>query len=359
MKFSSKQICPACNYYFNNKVTLDEKLNLMNKIIKKSKTNNKNFDCIIGVSGGKDSVRQALWVRDKLKLKPLLACLAYPPEQVSIRGVNNISNLINLGFDVIISSIGPKSWKKMMKYSFLKFSNWAKSTEAALFSFVPQLAIRYQIPLIFWGENVSSQIGDTGAKSKNGYDGNKLRYINTLAGGNLNFITKNFKKKINTFPYKYPTIKEFKKNKIQIIYLGWFWDDWSLKNNAKISIINGLEIRENKFKNYGDIFQISSLDEDWVTINQLIKYYKYGFGKASEYIIEDVRHGLITRAEGIKLIEKYDDNYSNKILKSFCNYINISENFFWTHIKKNCNKKLFRISGNKITPKFKVGYDLA
>ena len=53
-------------------------------------------DCIIGVSGGKDSTRQALRVRDKLGLNPLLVCLTYPPEQVSERGVDNLSNLIDL-----------------------------------------------------------------------------------------------------------------------------------------------------------------------------------------------------------------------------------------------------------------------
>ena len=61
------------------------------------------FDCIIGVSGGKDSTRQALWIRDKLKLNPLLVCLSYPPEQVTNLGVNNLSNLIELGFDTLIS----------------------------------------------------------------------------------------------------------------------------------------------------------------------------------------------------------------------------------------------------------------
>ena len=60
----------------------------------------KNFDCIIGVSGGKDSTRQALWIRDKLKLRPLLVCMGYPPEKDNHIGAQNLSNLINLGFDV-------------------------------------------------------------------------------------------------------------------------------------------------------------------------------------------------------------------------------------------------------------------
>ena len=104
-----------------------------------------------------------------------------------------------------------------MKFSFLNFSNWAKSTELALFSFVPQLAIRYQIPLIFWGENPGLQLGDLKSKSKLGYDGKNLRHLNTLGGGRLNWISKKFASNHNLFPYTYPSVDEFKKNKIKII----------------------------------------------------------------------------------------------------------------------------------------------
>ena len=86
----------------------DDRFSVLQNIIK-NKTRKKGhfFDCIIGVSGGKDSTRQALWVRDKLNLNPLLVSLSYPPEQVSELGVDNLSNLINLGFDVIVSAPAP------------------------------------------------------------------------------------------------------------------------------------------------------------------------------------------------------------------------------------------------------------
>mgnify|MGYP003312390402 CR=1 FL=1 len=60
-----------------------------------------------------------------------------------------------------------------MKAAFKKFTNWCKSTELALFSSVPQLAIRYEIELILWGENPALQLGDLKTLGKTGYDGNK------------------------------------------------------------------------------------------------------------------------------------------------------------------------------------------
>jgi hypothetical protein len=123
------------------------------------------------------------------------------------------------------------------------------------------------------------------------------------------------------------------------------------------SISYGLKIRENKFKKYGDLLRISSLDEDWVTINQLIKYYKYGFGRASEYMNDEIRLSRIPRDKAAKIAAKYDGNFSNKIILDFCNYINISEDKFWKVVKKNVNKNIFKIENNKIIPKFIPGKD--
>lgn len=353
----NKGLCPSCYYIKRNEneIFWNKRLELLKEITQKYKNPNNKFDCIIGVSGGKDSIRQALWVRDKLKMNPLLVSLCYPPQQVTDIGTENISNLINLGFDVIVSSLAPKTWKNLMRESFLKFANWAKSTELALFSSVPQAAIRFNIPLIFWGENVGLQVGDMASNSKKEYDGNNLRKLNTLNSGDLSWIKSKKFKTLDLIPYKYPSEDEFKKNKIQIIYLGWFFKDWSMLNNAKTSIIEGLYIRDKKFKNYGDLFRTSSLDEDWVTFNQLIKYYKFGFGRATEYLNEEIRVGNISRKDAAKIAQKYDGKYSNRIIKEFCDFIEISSTLFWSIVKKNTNKKLFEIKGKKIKPKFTVG----
>ncbi len=359
-KFFEDTICPACHYLLITKdINWQERFDIISAELKKNivrKTRNNFFDCIIGVSGGKDSTRQALWVRDKLKLKPLLVCLSYPPEQVNRRGTENISNLINLGFDVIWSSLSPKTWKKALKEGFFRFSNWAKSTEIALFSCVPRIAIDYKIKLIFWGENPGLQVGDLATLGKNGFDGNNVINANTLAGGNINWLFETGIPKNKLSPYSYPSIKEFKKEKLQIIFIGWLFKDWSQNNNGLYSVLNGLLIRNNnKIEKSGDLIGISSLDEDWVSLNQVIKYYKYGFGRISDQVNEEIRLGKISRDEGISIIEKYDGKCDDKYIKSFCKYIEIPYNQFWENIYKSINKKLFYIEKGIIKPKFKVG----
>ena len=122
-KFIEKNLCSACKYYIDNKNTnYQARLEFLKKLIEKfPRYPRRRFDCIVGVSGGKDSTRQALWIRDKLKLRPLLVCLGYPPEMANNIGPRNLSNLINLGFDLHTMYYSPQTWKKLAYYCFFNF----------------------------------------------------------------------------------------------------------------------------------------------------------------------------------------------------------------------------------------------
>ncbi len=358
-RFSQDGICPACTYYSKHReVDWAERTQIIHRLAQSYKNPAAQYDCIIGVSGGKDSVRQALWVRDYLKLRPLLVCLSYPPHQVTDIGVDNLSNLIELGFDLIQVCPAPETWRKLMALAFEEFANWARATELALFSAVPRLAIDYKIPLILWGENPGLQLGDLGTLGRTGYDGNNLRNMNTLSGGSNDWMTSAGFDKKDLIAYNYPSAEEFLEHNIQIIYLGWFLGDWSLNNNAMVSALNGLSVRHDGPSNTGDLYGVSSLDEDWVTLNQMIKYYKFGFGRASDYANEMIRMGTFTREEGIEVVKRFDGACSEKYIVDFCNFIGITTTDFWERVRSIVNPNLFDLTGNEIKPKFSVGKGL-
>jgi len=357
--FTDDGVCVACNNYLNNEeVDYESRFEILAEIIEQNCHAPKQFfDCIIGVSGGKDSTRQALWIRDKLQLKPLLVCLSYPPQQVSQLGVDNISNLINLGFDVVLSAPAPETWRLLIKEAFYRFANWARSTEMALYSCVPQIALKYEIPLIFIGENQSFRdqktIGSVGWQYKN------LVAQNTLNGGDISWMLDAGFNNSELLPYLFPTTSEINSGNLQIVDLGWFIGDWDNQTNAMFSCANGLDIRTSSVADTGDPAGVSALDEDWVTLNQMIKYYKFGFGKVTDYVNEDIRLKRIEREEAIPVVRKYDGACSNYYIKSFCEYIEISVDQFWDHVKANVNPDLFKIDyKNKIVPRFEVGVGL-
>ncbi len=358
IKFDEYGICPACNYFETLKdVDWDERQLELKDIIAFGKANNHSgYDCIIGVSGGKDSTRQALFVKEVLGMNPLLVCLSYPPEQVTQRGVDNISNLIKLGFDCITINPAPQTWRSLMRKSFLEHVNWCKSTELALFSSVPRLAIAYQIPLIWWGENAALQLGDLGVMGKTGSDGNRLKHMNTLGGGDISWLLSDEVKKNDILQYSYPSDKEMEDANLRIVFLGYFWKDWSLLDNGIYASLRGLDIRDEPPQDIGDYVGVTSLDEDWVTFNQMIKYLKYGFGRITDYINEDIRWQRITREEGIALLDRYDGKCSPKYIKSFCDYIGITVEQFWNIVDKSVNKDLFyKNDKGEWARKFEIG----
>lgn len=358
--FDENGICPACNYYKSlSNVDWDERRKELSQIVEFGKDNNySGYDCIIGVSGGKDSTRQAIFVREVLKMHPLLVCLSYPPEQLSHRGAANISNLIKLGFDCISIYPAPKIWRRLLREGFMQYANWARSTELTLFSSVPRFAIAYQIPLIWWGENAALQLGDMGVMGESGGDGNNLRNMNTLNGGDITWLLSEEIEKRQILQYCYPSLREMNDANLRIVFIGYYWQDWSLLDNADFSTLHGLDVRNEPPWDFGDPFGVSALDEDWVGMNQMIKYFKFGFGKTTEYVNEEIRKGIMTRNDGIDLVKKYDGMCSDKYIESFCDYIEITLDEFWQLVDKFVNRELFAREGNgRWKPTFEVGVD--
>lgn len=358
IRFDSRGICPACNYYNSlQDVDWDERRKELDQVADFGRAHNHSgYDCIIGVSGGKDSTRQALFVKDVLKMNPLLVCLSYPPEQITQRGVENVSNMIRQGFDCISVYPAPEVWRKLVRKGFFTFTNWAKSTELALISSVPKLAIAYQIPLIWWGENAALQLGDLNVMGQNGGDGNNLKKMNTAGGGDITWLLSEEIRKNHILQYCFPTEKEMDDAQLRITFLGYFWKDWSLIDNGNFSALRGLDVRRDKPWEIGDAVGVSALDEDWVTLNQMIKYYKFGFGKVTDYVNEDIRAGNITRQEAIELVEKFDGKCSARYIDSFCRYLEITREDFWNTVDKSVNRELFvKVGPEEYRPRFQVG----
>ena len=117
-------------------------------------------------------------------------------------------------------------------------------------------------------------------------------------------------------------------------------------------------MRSDPVEKTADLYGVTALDEDFTPINQYIKYVKYGFGRVTDYINEDLRNKRISRQQGIDIIEKYDSSIDKIYLKKYCNYLDLSVDDFGKLYLKNVNKNLFTIKNKKIIPKFQVGVGL-
>jgi hypothetical protein len=280
-----------------------------------------------------------------LGLKPLLVCCTYPPEQLTERGAYNLGNLISLGFDTIVVHPDPQTWKKLMHKSFLEYGNWAKSTETALYATIPRLCIAYHVPLAFLGENPAAHLGELGSGSLN-WDANQFKNTNTIKEGHSIFISEDVSEQ-KLIPYTFPTDEEMDWAQIQVAYLGYFVQNFSKLDNGLFSISHGLDVRTDTPLERGALHSFESLDEDFVVVNQMIKYLKFGFGKVTDEASELIRHGHMTREEGLELVKKYDGKCSPEYIKRFCDYIEITEEKFWEVAESYRNKNIFEQVGGE------------
>lgn len=336
-------VCLACRYHEKRRagaIDWTARRRELEQLAAWGRANSKSaYDCIVPVSGGKDSLRQALYARDELGLKPLLVSCVYPPEQLTDRGAYNLANLVSLGFDTISISLNPQVWKILMLQAFLQFANWCKSTELALYALPIHVAIAYKIPLLFLGENPAFTIGER--ESSLDGDATKMKYSNTVSGGNPDHLLTDGVNWKDLHFYRYPSDDEMDWAKLRIAYLGYYIEDFNSIRNAEVAIEHGLWIRDDKPEDIGDIRGHFCLDEDFSIMNQMIKQVKLGFGRVMDQVCEAIHHGEMDRDEAIRLVQLYDGKCSDEYIRRFCTYLGITPAYFWEIVEAYRNKELW------------------
>lgn len=341
--FNEDGICGVCLAYEENKLgitdwqTRDQEIK---EIIKWGKDNTRsNYDCIVTVSGGKDSTRQAFYARDELGMNPLLVSAVYPPEELHERGAVNLSNLISHGFDAISIGLNPKIFKKLMLQCLEKYTNLFNASEMALYAIPIHAAIAYQIPLIFLGENPALTIGEKHGRLDG--DASEMRKSNTLLGGDANILESSEINKNDLHFYNYPPEQDVNHANLRIVYLGYYIRDWSGWNNGLFSLAKGLTKRTEPPEHTGDLWGISALDEEFRIVNQYIKYLKFGFGHVTDQVMERIHAGEMTREEGLKLVKKFDGKCHTSYIKKLCKYLGITSDEFRRIIDKARNRNIW------------------
>ena len=333
--FDENGVCGACLWeHEKKKIDWDKRELEFKKIVENAKSTKKsNYDCVIGVSGGKDSTFQAITARDRFGLNCLL--VNYQPENITKIGEKNIENLKNQGFDVITIRPNPKVIKELIKYDFYKNLNPVKPTEFSLFSSSYIIAEKFNIPLIIQGENPGLVLGTslTGV----GTDSNALKAneMQTLSSGWKIYSKINGVNEKDLFWFHYDR-KKLETSGTIGIWLNYFIKEYSQKHNAEFSKNHGLIGRDKNFdpNSIGTYNPYFSLDSDLAQVNQLLKFIKFGFGQCMDHACYDIRYGEINRKEAINLVLKYDGKCSEEYILQFCNYIDITIKEFWNTVEK-------------------------
>ncbi len=359
--FDDEQICFACRYE-ESKATIDwaqreaELKGFAEEAKEEAKKRGNIYDCIIGVSGGKDSTFQAVYAKEKLGLNPLLInCM---PDEITEVGRKNIDNLNNLGFDIISIRPNPIVAKKLARKSFFERGNIIAASEYCLWASSYIMAVKFNIPLIIQGENAALTLGAAKNQEATG-NAFSVMQLETIRGASVDSfvdLSNNITEK-DLFLYKIPTVEEMQEKGIKAIFLQYYTKEWSQVSNADFAIARGLTGRSDDLHDLGRYRRYTALDCDLQIPNQMIKYLKFGFGYATDEICYDIREGRISREDGKWYVNEYDGLCGEKYIEQACKYLSITKEEFWEVVDKYVNRDLFEKVDGKWTKKFTVGED--
>ena len=243
--FDENGICSACNNNdLKNNIDWHEKEEELGKILKKYRSEDaKRYDCIIPVSGGKDSTYQTYIIKKKFKLNPLVVNF-HPIDQTDL-GRENLETLKKIGVDCIEFSPNPEIYLRLARFGLKELGDFQWPEHLGIFTIPVKMAVLFNIPLIIWGENPQLEYGqptdiekdtilDRKWNEKNGgYFLDKIKPQDMVKYG---FELSDLK------PYIYPSDEEIERVGVTGIFLGTYLK-WNIFK--QLEIVKELGFKEN------------------------------------------------------------------------------------------------------------------
>ncbi|MBS5113600.1 MAG: N-acetyl sugar amidotransferase [Coprobacillus cateniformis] len=365
LEFNEDQICTACqNYDDRSHIDWDErKKELMNILEKYKNKKENNWDCIIPVSGGKDSIYQVVKMLE-FGMNPL--CVNVAPCGPTDIGRKNMDLIKELGVDVLEFTTNRKLRKKLNKIGLIEVGDITWAEHAAVFTVPITVAVNYNIPLIIWGENSQNEYGGPVADSQKNVLTREwlLKWGGLLGLDSQILIEKYDVKKSELIPFEYPSDDELNRVGVTGIFLG-YYIPWNSFSNFLISQAYGME--GYKYACEGSFLNSENLDTYYHGIHDYFKFLKLGFGRVTDQVNMAIRRGMLTREEGLKIVKlregKFPISYLGKPLKEMLEEIDVTMEEFIEVCDKFTNKQLFLCdeNGNLVKDKYgnlsKINYD--
>lgn len=303
------------------------------------------YDCLIPVSGGKDSTYQAYFMKEICGMNPL--CVCFETTSVTDVGLKNLDNISKMGMDVIHFKKNGDVYKKMVVESFKRVGDEMWPNHIGIFTIPVIFAVKFNIPLIIWGENSQQEYGGPDLASvKNRILNRKwLEEFGGLLGNRIqDMIGVNGITEKELTPYFYPSDADIERVGVTGLFLGSYFY-WDARKQLEIIKKHGFSVKEDG-PTEGTYTNYENIDEKLVSLHDYLKYVKYGFGRATDHACIDIRNNRLTREEGLKLVKEFDGKYPHYGVSEFIKYSGMTKNEIDFVIDSFTNPVLFKQDKN-------------
>jgi N-acetyl sugar amidotransferase len=365
LKLDEQGVCNACRAYERRKKVDWEALQkeLPALLDKYRSKNGSNWDCIVPVSGGKDSTTQVIRIL-QLGLNPL--CVTATTCDLSEIGRHNIQNIKNLGVDYVEFSPNPVVRRKLNRVGLQQVGDISWPEHVGIFTIPVRAAVQFNVPLLIWGENSQNEYGGPAAAAENNVlDRRWLEEFGGLLGLRVSDLIglEGITAK-DLIPYSYPSDEELRRVGVTGLFLGYYlpWDGYA---NALIAQANGFETLKHTVE--GSVVNYENLDNHQTGIHDYFKFLKFGFGRATDIACLHLRRDRITRQDALEMVKRHDGQfpwtYLEKPLEKTIAPLDMTVDEFVKICDRFTNKKIFQkdAKGNLVKDKHgnltKLNYD--
>ena len=345
--FDKEGVCVACrNYEKRKSIDWATRWKLLEDTCNIFRKSDGNYDCVVPVSGGKDSTFLVYMMREVLGMNPLLVNVSDPFTHTKAGEANlhNISDTFNC--DVVQFRISEDLFRRVVRSNFEEFLEPLILVEAAIYTVPLAMTMRYKIPFLVQGEDPAYEYGSVEKDSPT----LNRHYEKILRAAGLDFWTKRgfSKKELNCLVLPNETLGD-----THAIPMSYYvpWNGYEHMELAKRWGFRDLThewSREYAFENWD---QIDS--EGWV-VDLWLKWPKFQFARSCDIACRWIREGRITREKAIELVKEHDPKLDQVALDDFLQFSGYSVREFWNIVEPFWNRDLFEKKDSIWKPKSKI-----
>lgn len=331
MEFDEQGVCMGCRMAeIKQQITCAEwqrRKALLREILEEYRSHDgSHYDCVIPVSGGKDSYFQAHVIKHEFGLNPLL--VTYNGNNYLEAGWRNVHRMKEvLGLDHIFYSPSVDLLKKLNRLGFTIMGDMNWHAHVGITTLPVRAAVEARAPLLIWGEH--GYLDLCGQFSMNDFP--EMSYRDRLEhfarGYEWNYMVgREGITSHDMIPYKYPSDQELFDLDVRGIYLG-NYIFWEANEHAKLVIERyGFQVNPEPFeRTYRRMSNLDDMHENGA--HDYLKYIKFGYGRCTDHVCKDIRAGLMSRDEGIELVRQMD-HVKPRDLQRWFSYVGMSEKEF-------------------------------
>jgi N-acetyl sugar amidotransferase len=339
-------VCNACRAYEQRReVDWQQRKQELLQLVERYRRGGAHWDCIVPVSGGKDSTYQVVRML-QLGMNPL--CVTATTCDLSAIGRRNIENIKRLGVDYVEFSPNPNVRAKLNRIGLTEVGDISWPEHVGIFTIPVRAAVQFDIPLIVWGENSQNEYGGPAAAAKDNVLTRRwLEEFGGLLGLRVSDLTVTYGiEPRHLLPYQYPSDEDLQRVGVTGLFLGHYlpWDGLA---NALIAQANGFETLHHAVE--GSMVNYENLDNHQTGIHDYFKFLKFGFGRATDIACLHVRRGRITRQDALDIVRRRDGRFPwtclDKPLADILEPLEMSIDEFVRVCDQFTNKRIFRRDG--------------